>query len=142
MWGRRGLQVVLLLSALFILFTGINRAFGGIQTLGLQGESVFVEVIDEHAFAIQDSHIRFISGIWLGIGVLFLLAVHDLRRYRGVLHAAFALIFLGGLARLGQLQPEVILGPAVLFPLLTELVGMPVLFGWSRMIARSEAAVD
>ena len=124
------LRIVLVLAGAFIIFTGINITFGGMQTLGLQGESAFFEVTNEHAFLVHDSHIRFLGGLWLGIGALFIIAATNLQKYRSALVFSCTLIFLGGLARFSQMRFEITFGPEILGSLLAELVGMPLLYFW------------
>lgn len=124
------LRVVLVLAGLIIIFTGLNTALGGMLTLGWQGQTVFFQVTDEHAYLVQDSHIRFLGGLWLGIGLFFLLASTNLQKFKSALYLAFALIFLGGLARFSQMHIEVTLGPAIVGSLIAELVGMPLLYLW------------
>ncbi len=71
--GRIGLRVVLLLAGASILITGINVAFGGIRTLGWQGERMFFDITNQTAFRAQDSHVRFLGGLWLGVGLFFVI---------------------------------------------------------------------
>jgi hypothetical protein len=125
-----GLRIVLVLAGAIIIFTGINVAFGGMRTLGWQGDISFFEVTNEHAFLVHDSHIRFLGGLWLGVGTLFIIASTNLRKYRSALIFAFALIFLGGIARFSQMHFEITFGPEILGSLLAELVGMPLLYLW------------
>lgn len=130
------LRTVLILAGAFTAFTGFNIAFGGISTLGWQGVSAFFEVTNEHAFLIQDSHVRFLGGVWIGAGLLFLLAATDVRKYRHALNVVLALIVLGGFARLTQLHPAVTFGPDVIGSFIAELVGIPVLYWWlSKAVA-------
>lgn len=124
------LRIVLVLAGAIIIFTGINVAFGGMRTLGWQGESSFFEVTNEHAFLVHDSHIRFLGGLWIGIGLLFVLAQSNLPKHRSALNFAFALVFLGGLTRFSQMHFEITFGPEILGSLLAELVGMPLLYFW------------
>jgi len=125
-----GLRIVLVLAGAVIIFTGINIAFGGMRTLGWQGESSFPEVTNEHAFLVHDSHIRFLGGLWIGVGVLFIVGTTNLLRHRSALNVSFVLMFLGGLARFSQMHFEITLGPEILGSLLAELVGMPLLYFW------------
>ena len=133
------LRIVLVLAGAFTLFTGINLAFGGMLTLGWQGSNAFLAVTDEHAFLVQDSHIRFFGGLWMGVGALLMAATANLSKYRGPLNMAFALIFLGGLARMSQMHLEVTFGPDILGSLLAELVGMPLLYVWLSRAAHQPA---
>lgn len=134
--GEAALRGVLALASLFIVFTGINVAFGGIETLGLQGSRDFVAVTDATAFAAQDSHVRFFGGVWLGLGLLFSGGAVRLNALRPVLYVACALIFLGGLARFSALRPDVLFGPQLVGSLGAELIGMPLLAFWMWRTAR------
>jgi len=69
-----GLRVVLILAGIVIIFTGVNTAFGGMLTLGWQGQTKFFEITDKHSYLVQDSHIRFLGGLWTGIGLFFIVA--------------------------------------------------------------------
>ena len=137
--GAIGFRVVLILAGIFIVFTGINTAFGGMLTLGLQGQTAFFEVTDKHSYLVQDSHVRFLGGLWTGIGLLFILASGNVEKYQSVLMFAFALIFLGGLARFSQMQMEITFGKDIVGSLAAELVGIPVLYFWlSRTVKRPQ----
>ena len=125
-----GLRIVLVLAGGFIVFTGINTAFGGILTLGWQGQTVFFEITDEHMYLVQDSHIRFFGGLWLGVGLLFLLAATNLQRYQSPLKFTFALVFLGGLVRFSQMHLDITLGQDIVGSSISELIGMPFLYFW------------
>jgi len=100
------LRVVLVIAGLLIILTGLNIALGGILTLGWQGQTVFFEVTDQHSYLVQDSHIRFIGGLWLGIGLFFLVAATNVRKYKGAWFLAFALSFCGGRAVIWKMQLE------------------------------------
>jgi hypothetical protein len=124
------LRVVLVLAGLLIILTGLNIALGGMLTLGWQGQTVFFEVTDRQSYLLQDSHIRFLGGLWLGIGLFFFVAATDVRKYKRPLFLAIALIFLGGLARFSQMHLETTFGPRIIGSLIAELVGMPLLYLW------------
>lgn len=130
--------LVVLIGAINI-FLGINVGFGGLQTLGWQGDGSFFTVTDEHLYLIRDSHIRFYGGLYIGIGLFLILSVTDLLRYRTALNLVFVLIFAGGLARLTVLRPDVIFGAELVGSLVAELVLMPVLYFWLARIAGSYA---
>lgn len=130
--GSIALRVVLVLAGLMISVTGLNTALGGMLTLGWQGQTVFFQVTDEPAYLVQDSHIRFLGGVWLGIGLFLIVASTNVRRFKGALFLALALIFLGGLARFSQMHLEVTFGARIVGPLLAELVGVPLLYLWVK----------
>jgi len=124
------LRVLLVLLGVVNVFIGINVGLGGIQTLGLQGQVKFLEITNEHMFLVQDSHIRFFGGLYFGVGLFLILAATNLRKFAPGLKLVFALIFIGGLARLSIMRPEIILGKEIIASLIAELVGMPLLFLW------------
>lgn len=105
-------------------------AFGGLETLGLQGPTKYFQVTDHDAYLLRDSHARFYGGVYLGIAVFLLVAATNLRKYRTALNVVFAMIFLGGVARLTQAEPGVTFGKDLGFSTVVELVGMPVLAAW------------
>lgn len=135
----RALLVVL--GALNI-FIGANIGFGGILTLGWQGQIKFFEVTNEYAYLVQDSHIRYFGGLYIGVGLFLLLAATDLRKYQPALNLVFALIFMGGLARFSMLRPDIIFGGDIVGSLLAELVLMPVLYVWLSKLVKSPALGD
>lgn len=132
------LRVVLILAGLVIIFTGVNTAFGGMLTLGWQGQTTFFEVTDQHSYLVQDSHIRFLGGLWMGMGLLFIFAARNVERHQNVLKFALVLIFLGGLARFSQMQLDITFGKEIVGSLVAELVGMPLLYFWlSRTLKKA-----
>lgn len=134
-----GLRVMLVLAGAFIVFTGLNVALGGIPTLGWQGQTAFLEVTDSAAYSAQDSHVRFLGGLWTAVGLLFIVAARSPAAYRSALLFAYVAIFLGGLARLSQLDLDTLFGPDIVGSLAAELIGMPLLFLWTRRTTQSPA---
>jgi hypothetical protein len=135
-----GLRVALgLLSAGFI-YTGIDSAFGGVMTLGLQGLSGFAQITDPAQFAIRDSHVRFLGGVYVLMGGAVALSAIQLRRFHDLLRFALSAAFVGGLTRFTQLDLSVTFGPGVLVPLIAELVLMPLLYLWAESVLRQRAA--
>jgi len=130
-----GLRVVLALAGAIITYTGLNVALGGIPTLGWQGEKLILEAANERTFLVQDSNVRFFGGLWIGIGLFFLVAPLNLVKHRAALRVSFALIFVGGLARLSQMRLDVTFGPEILGSSVAELVGMPLLYVWLSKVA-------
>ena len=130
------LRVVLVLTGAFIVYTGIDMAFGGMRTLGWQVPGPFFDVTDPHTFLVQDSHSRFLGGVWLALGLVLLLGATNLKRYAPLLKLAFVLIFAGGLARISQ--PDILFDSAILGSFVAEIIGMPVLFVWLSRVAGQE----
>ncbi len=128
------LRAALVLGGAHILYTGANIAFGGIPTLGLQGATDFMTITNEPVFLAHDSHVRFLGGLWMGVGVLFLAGAARLFAMRQILKAAYALIFLGGLARLSALDPALFRTGEIGGALTAELVLMPALYFWTASV--------
>ena len=130
------LRIVLVLLGAVSAFVAVNVALGGLETLGLQGPTDYFHVTDREAFLLRDSHARFYGGVYLGIAAFLMVASTDLRRHRSALNVVFALIFLGGLARLSQVEPAVTFGPTLALSSLIELIGMPALALWLAAVTR------
>lgn len=124
------LRIILALTGLAIVWLGANVGLGGMTTLGWQGSADFLRATDPARFAVQDSHIRFLGGFWFAAGLLVLAGAFALERLRPALVAVVALVFIGGLIRLAQGDPSVLLGPAVAPSLVAELVLFPLLALW------------
>lgn len=136
-FSETAFRTVLLAVGLVIVWTGINVGLGGIATLGLQGPTDFVAVTDPQAFAAQDSHVRFLGGLWLGVGLLLAAAAWRLRALKPAVQVALVLIVIGGLARFSALRPDVLFGPQIVGSFLAEVALMPLLLLWSTRVARS-----
>lgn len=128
--GKNILRVILVLAGVFIIFTGLNVALGGVMTMGWQGTTEFLKVTDEAAFLIRDSHTRFYGGMWVAMGLMFIFATTNLKKYLPILQAMFVFIFIGGLARLGQMRFDVTFSADLIGSVIAELIGMPILFFW------------
>jgi Domain of unknown function (DUF4345) len=131
MLNTYALRVVLGFAGAAIVFLGLNVGFGGIQTLGWQGGTPdFISINDAAAFGVRDNHIRFIGGVWLGVGLLMLAGAFCLAQLRTVLIALTAMIFVGGLARFSAGDTSLLLSSAILPSFVLELVLFPLLGFW------------
>jgi hypothetical protein len=140
--SSKAFRTLLIVLGALNIFIGINIGFGGILTLGWQGQTKFFEVTNEYAYLMQDSHIRYFGGLYVGIGLFLLLASTDLRKYQPSLNLVFALIFMGGLARFTMMRPDIIFGRDIIGSLLAELVLMPILYVWLSKIVKSATSSD
>jgi hypothetical protein len=120
-------RAILGLTGVVALATGANIGFGGIATLGLQGSPDFFQVTDPGAFAVKDSNVRFLGGLWLGLGLLFAASAIWLDRMRAAVIAALALMVVGGLSRLSAPDLSVLVSPQVIGSFLAEVFLMPIL---------------
>lgn len=125
------LRVVLALTGCAILFLGLNIALGGITTLGWQGGGTgFVTVADPVEFAVKDSHIRFVGGVWSSVGILMLIGTVAFQVMRQTLIALTAMVFVGGLSRFSAFDPDVLMSAAIAPSFVLELVLFPLLGLW------------
>jgi len=124
------LRIVLAIIGMVIIWLGLNVGLGGIATLGWQGPSDFFTVTDNAAFAVQDNHVRFIGGVWLGVGILFVTGAILLHRLSNVLKALIIMVFIGGLARLSIADPELLLSAKIAPSLIAELIIFPAIGLW------------
>lgn len=134
------LRVVLVLIGVGFIYTGIDNAFGGIMTLGWQGLSDFAQVTDPHQYLVRDSHVRFLGGVYVLMGVATALSATRPTQFKAVVQLILIAAFAGGLARFSQMDLSVTFGEGVLVPLVIELAVMPLLYVWvSRTIKQSAA---
>jgi hypothetical protein len=131
------LRVVLAVAGAFVVFTGFDFAVGGIRSLGLEGPVLSLTATDPHALDLRDSHTRFLGGVWLTVGLVFLASAARLHALKVALLASTVMIFIGGVARFSTGVPEVLFDPALIGSLTAELIGMPVLFYWVWNTARA-----
>ena len=124
------LKLILGLSGIAIMVLGLNVALGGIATIGWQGSTDFFAITDSEVFAVQDNHIRFIAGVWFGVGVMFVAGALALERFRSVLLALIAMIFIGGLARISAMDIALLTSAEIFPSLFAELVLFPLVAIW------------
>lgn len=126
----KALNVVLVLLGLVIISMGLNVGLGGMRTLGMQGPTDFISVVDAAAFHAQDSHIRFIAGVWFGVGAVFLLGGFQLEKFRMTLVTLSLMIAFAGLFRFSDWDSGVVFSAAIIPSLVFELIGLPLLAWW------------
>ena len=83
-----------------------------------------------------DSHFRYLSGILLGIGLVFLASIPRIETKETVFRTLGAIIVAGGLARTWSLLQVGMPGPGHQFGLVMELLVVPLIVLWQRRIAR------
>lgn len=85
--------------------------------------------------ATLDSNMRFLGGVWLGLGLSVWWLVPRIATETTLFRAAWLMIFLGGVGRMASL---LLVGPPLLpfvgFTVL-EIVGAPLFIWWQRKIA-------
>lgn len=124
------LNIVVVIVGVAIIFLGLNIGLGGIKTLGWQTTRDFISITDAATFHTQDSHIRFIGGIWFGVGATFVIGGFAMRTFRPTLIILSAMIAIAGLFRISGVDSGVIFSAAVAPSLVLELFGFPLLACW------------
>lgn len=133
-------SVVVIIGAVIILL-GLNIGLGGIKTLGWQSTRDFVSITDAATFHAQDSHVRFIGGVWFGVGAVFVIGGFAMRRFRSTLITLSAIIAIAGLFRLSGMGTEIIFSAAIVPSLTFELVGFPLLAWWLLASGKRDAQI-
>lgn len=114
---RRLLQVAVAIAGIVPVGAGAYGVFGG---------------LDRGA---DDSHVRYLSGLLLGIGLTFWAMIPGLERRGAVFRALAVIVVIGGLARLaGAFHTG--LTAAVVLPLVMELAVTPALALWRERVER------
>lgn len=124
------LNSVVVIVGAAIIFLGLNIGLGGIKTLGWQTARDFISITDATTFHAQDSHIRFIGGLWFGVGAAFLIGGFAMRKFRPTLIILSLLIAVAGLFRLSGMDSGVIFSAAIAPSIALELIGFPLLAWW------------
>ncbi|WP_413060979.1 DUF4345 domain-containing protein [Sphingomonas carotinifaciens] len=83
-----------------------------------------------------DSHVRYLSGIFLGVGMAFTTCIPAIERQGPRFRLLAALVVAGGFGRLGSLMAVGAPSRGHLVGLLLELVLVPLLVLWQFRIAR------
>lgn len=120
---RRALQIVIFLAGLVPVLAGGVGA--------VMGEAAF----GSWAGAGEDSHIRYLSGLLLGIGLVFWGCAPTIERRGEVIRVLTGIVVIGGLARLGGVLAHGDPG-RIRWALVMELVVTPLLCLWQARIAR------
>ena len=91
--------------------------------------------------AALDSHYRYLSGLLLGIGLMFWSLIPTIERRRAIFTTLTAVVFVGGLARLfGVFAGEGSLEERMPLALVMELAVTPALWLWQGRVARRKEA--
>ncbi len=113
-----------------IIYLGLNIGLGGIKTLGWQTTRDFISITDVATFRVQDSHIRFIGGVWFGVGVSFLIGGFAMSTFRPTLIILSVMVAIAGLFRLSGMDSDVIFSAPIAPSIALELIGFPFLAWW------------
>jgi hypothetical protein len=123
MHERTVLQTAVGIAGLVPVGAGLGGVVLGTDLLGLSGD----------AFA--DGHVRYLSGLLLGIGLVFWGSIPTIERRSDRVAVLTVLVVIGGLARLGAAFAHGDSGRGTLLALTMELIVTPALCLWQRRIA-------
>jgi hypothetical protein len=122
---RRMLQRVVALAGIVPVAAGSYGAVFGAALTGDTGMSVA-----------GDSHYRYLSGLLLGIGLLFWSAIPGIERNTGRFQLLTLIVVVGGLARLGGLLITGLPALTMVAALVMELVVTPLICLWQLRVSR------
>ncbi|MES2016600.1 MAG: DUF4345 domain-containing protein [Pseudomonadota bacterium] len=128
---KRPLQILTALLGAVPILTGIIGLFGLSDPLYASAQLP--------ANALLDSNLRFLSGVWLGVGLTAVWLIPRIETHTVLFRALWGMIFLGGVGRLLSMvylgwPPVPFIGFAVL-----EIVGAPIFVIWQARLGKQEA---
>ena len=124
MLEKRLLQIVVSIACFVPLLAGSTGVLRG--AAWLQHGMVSVDL---------DSHFRYVSGIFLGVGIAFASCVPAIETKGARLRMLVAFVVLGGIARLFSLAEVGMPGPGMQFGLVMELAVTPLIALWQTSFA-------
>jgi len=83
-----------------------------------------------------DSHVRYLSGLLLGIGLVFWWNIPRIEQMGALFRVLTLIVFMGGLARLAGVFTQGVPPGPMLFGLVMELLVTPGLCLWQARVAR------
>ena len=83
-----------------------------------------------------DSHVRYLSGLLLGIGLGFASAIPDIEKHGARVTLLSGIVVIGGLARFYGVLADGWPAPSMVFALVMEMGVTPLLWLWQRRVAR------
>lgn len=128
---RRLLQIAIVVGGFVPVGAGLQGAILGASMTGGGTPN-----------ASLDSHMRYLSGLLLGIGLAYWQAIPTIEKRTARMRLLTALVALGGLMRLFGIIFVAVPGGAMLFGLSMELVITPLLCLWQGRVARRCAGVE
>jgi hypothetical protein len=123
---KKLLQAATALACLVPLSMGAHSVIDGAGVIRGVSEPLPVDL---------DSHFRYLSGLLLGAGLVFLACIPQIERHRPVFLALGAIILVGGLSRLLSLAQVGWPSPGHRFGLVMELIVVPLIVLWQGRIA-------
>lgn len=129
---KRALQIAVAIACIVPLFASTAGIVLGVAFLGGKPRPIPADI---------DSHVRYLSGIFLVVGIAFASCVPEIERKGPLFRLLGAMVVVGGLARLLSWLDIGMPGPGHRFGLVMELGVVPLLMVWQARIARRAAAL-
>jgi hypothetical protein len=128
--NKRLLQVLTAILGLAPILTGIIGLFG-------LSDPIYAGA-NLPANALLDSNLRFLSGVWLGLGLTVMWIVPRIETQTVLFRVLWGMIFLGGVGRLLSMLfvgwPPI---PFIAFTVL-EIVGAPIFVVWQARLGKAQ----
>lgn len=123
---------------IFLVILGLVPTITGILTMMGINDPLFADLNLPHS-ALLDSDLRFLGGVWLGLGITVLATVREVEKHFALYRILWGMIFLGGIGRLISmfvigLPPVPFIGFTVL-----EILGAPIFVYWHAKIVKADS---
>ncbi len=119
----------------FLVILGFVPTVTGILSMMGIHDPLFAD-LNLPASALLDSELRFLGGVWLGLGITVLATVNSFEKHFALYRILWGMIFLGGV---GRLISMFIIGlPPVPFVGFTalEIIGAPIFVYWHSQLVK------
>lgn len=123
---KRGLQIALVILSVIPFLSGALGIVYGVQR--------FIPL--DAAAAPLDSQYRFLSALYVGVGVLIWRIIPSIEKHGFIVSTLVAAIFMGGVARLYSAHLSGATPPLMVAATALEL-GSPLLILWQRAVAKA-----
>ena len=127
--NRRALQIAVGIAGLVPVGAGLAGVLLG-PAMAQQGVTGLADAIS------LDSHFRYLSGLLLGIGLVFWGLIPGIERRGAAFRMLTAIVFVGGLGRAFGINLHGAPGLPMLFGLCMELVVTPALCFWQWRVSK------
>lgn len=117
-------------------------ALGGLVPVGagLYGVVFGATLTGDHGLSVPgDSHYRYLSGLLLGVGLLFWSCIPAVEEKGSRVRLLTAIVVIGGLGRLGGLALVGVPAATMLLALVMELIVTPAICLWQARVAGQHA---
>ena len=120
---KKLLQITVALGCLVPISAGFSGAFLGVKMLDGSGVDL-------------DSHFRYLSGLLLGIGLVFVSLIRNIEKHGVQFRILTFIVVIGGLSRLSGLFLAATPSHAMLGGLVMEVIVTPMLYLWQQRVAK------